>query len=74
MKSMTCLQLGGACDQIFSAATFDEIARQSQLHGREMVSANDAPHQEAMSNMMELMKNGEMESWMAARKLEFESL
>jgi hypothetical protein len=29
---------------------------------------------EAMSKMMELMKSGEMDSWMAARKDEFEAL
>ena len=26
MKTMTCNQLGGACNQTFSAETFDEIA------------------------------------------------
>lgn len=38
MKSMTCNQLGGACDLVFSGETF------------------------------------EMDSWMAARKAEFEAL
>ena len=71
---MTCNQLGGACNQVFSGETFDELAAQSQQHGKEMFVANDSPHMQAMNKMMELMKSGEMESWMAARKAEFEAL
>ncbi len=74
MKSMTCNQLGGACEQVFSGETFDELAVQSQHHGKEMFGANDEPHMAAMGKMMVLMKSGEMESWMAARKAEFEAL
>ena len=71
---MTCNQLGGACEQIFSGETFDELTSQSQKHGKEMFGANDAPHMAAMGKMMELMNAGEMDSWMAARKVEFEAL
>jgi hypothetical protein len=74
MKSMTCNQLGGACEKVFSGEIFDELAAQSQQHGKEMFGANDGPHMEAMRKMMELMKSGEMDSWMAARKAEFDSL
>jgi hypothetical protein len=74
MKSMSCNQLGGACEQIFSGELFDDLAAQSQEHGREMLGANDGPHIAAMGKMMELMKSGEMDSWMAARKAEFEAL
>lgn len=74
MKSMTCVQLGGACDLVFSGNTFDELATQSQQHGKEMFGVNDGPHIAAMSKMMELMKSGELDSWMAERKAEFEAL
>jgi hypothetical protein len=74
MKSMTCIQLGGACEKVFTGETFDELASQSQKHGKEMFGANDGPHMAAMNGMMELMKSGEMDSWMAARKAEFEAL
>ena len=74
MKSMTCNQLGGACERVFSAETFDDIAAQSQQHGKEMFSANDGPHMAAMGKMMELMKSGEIGAWMAARKAEFDAL
>jgi hypothetical protein len=74
MKSMTCIQLGGACAQVFSGETFEDLAAQSQLHGKEMFGANDAAHIEAMNAMMELMKSGGMDSWMDARKAEFEAI
>jgi len=74
MKSMSCIQLGGACEQVFSGESFDELAAQSQQHGKEMFAANDAPHLEAMNKMMELMKSGQMETWMAERKAEFDAL
>ena len=73
MKSMSCKQLGGACDLIFTASSFEEIASQSQQHGKEMFGANDGPHIEAMNKMMEIMKSGQMDSWMADRKAEFEN-
>ena len=71
---MTCNQLGGACEQIFSGETFDDLAAQSQQHGKEMFGANDVAHISAMGKMMELMNSGQMDSWMAARKAEFEAL
>jgi hypothetical protein len=74
MKSMTCNQLGGACEQVFSGKTFEDLAAQSQQHGKVMFGANDGPHMAAMGAMMNIMKSGEMESWMAARKAEFEAL
>lgn len=74
MKTMTCNQLGGACELQFSGETFEDLAAQSQQHGKEMFAANDAAHLEAMNKMMELMKSGGMDSWMAARKSEFDAL
>jgi predicted small metal-binding protein len=57
MKTMTCKQLGGACDKEFHASTFEEIAGMSKKHGMEMFQANDADHLKAMNEMMELMKS-----------------
>ena len=74
MKSMSCAQLGGACELVFTGNTFEDLAAQSQQHGKEMFGANDAPHIEAMNKMMEIMKSGQMESWMADRRSEFEAL
>lgn len=74
MKSMTCNQLGGACDKVFTAATFEEMAALSQQHGKEMFGAQDAAHMAAMNEMMAIMQNGKMDDWMNARKAEFDAL
>ncbi len=75
MKSMTCKQLGGACDMEFTASTFEELAALSKQHGTEMFKKGDKAHIEAMNKMMELMHNPEeMEAWFAAKKSEFENL
>jgi len=74
MKSMTCNQLGGACDQVFTGETFDQLAAQSKQHGSEMFAISDEAHLAAMQRMMELMNKGEMDSWMAARQAEFDAL
>lgn len=51
MKTMTCKQLGGACDKAFHAASFEEIAELSKQHGMEMFQKGDQPHITAMSEM-----------------------
>ena len=68
---MTCSQLGGACDVVFSAETFDELGAQSQQPGKEMFSLGEPAHMAAMGKMME-MDAGAMATWMAARRGEFE--
>jgi predicted small metal-binding protein len=36
MKTMSCKQLGGACDKEFHASSFKEISDMSKQHGMEM--------------------------------------
>ena len=75
MKTMTCNQLGGACDKEFHAETFDEIAEMSKQHGMEMFQSNDEAHLEAMNKMRELMQApGAMEEWFDGKRKEFEAL
>lgn len=75
MKTMTCNQLGGACDTKFQAETFEEMAELSKNHAREMLEKEDAAHLEAMRNMQTLMKSPEaMQAWFTARRREFETL
>lgn len=75
MKTMTCRQLGGACDKAFHAETFDEMAELSKQHGMQMFQRQHKDHLEAMQKMQELMKNPEdMQSWFELRKQEFEDL
>ncbi len=75
MKTMTCAQLGGACQQEFNADTFEEMAEMSKKHGMEMYQKGDQEHILAMKSMMELMKNPiEMNKWFEDRKKEFDQL
>lgn len=75
MKTMTCKQLGGACDMEFRANTFEDMAELSQQHGLEMHQKQDAAHLEAMKEMQDLMNNPEdMNNWLVSKRKEFESL
>lgn len=75
MKTMTCRQLGGACDEKFQAATFEEMAELSQKHGMAMHQQQDAAHMEAMAEMMKLMQDQDaMQKWMAERRADFDAL
>lgn len=75
MKTMTCRQLGGACDLEFKADTFDEIAAMSRKHGMEMMQTGDAAHLQAMNEMKDLMKSPDtMNAWLMERKMEFDGL
>ncbi|PCJ28163.1 MAG: DUF1059 domain-containing protein [Flavobacteriales bacterium] len=75
MKTMTCQQLGGVCEQTFTANTFEEIADFSKQHGMEMYEANDEAHIEAMNKMMELMKSPEaMMKWFEEKRVLFDGL
>ncbi len=75
VKTMTCRQLGGACEKEFHADTFEEIAEMSRIHGMEMFEKNDADHLLAMNAMKELMQSPEaMNKWLADKKREFNIL
>jgi len=75
MKTMTCKQLGGACDQKFHANTFEEIAKMSKNHGMEMFQKGDKPHLEAMDKMQELMKSpNAMQEWFEDKRKAFDAL
>ncbi|MFZ4800240.1 MAG: DUF1059 domain-containing protein [Bacteroidia bacterium] len=74
MKTMTCKELGGACDLEFSANTFDEIAMMSKQHGMEMFKVGDEAHIQAMNKMQEMMTNpSAMMEWFESKRKEFES-
>ena len=75
MKSMTCKQLGGACDHVFQAETFEEMAEMSKKHGGEMFQKGDTAHLEAMNKMRALMHSPDaMKEWFDNKRKEFEAL
>ena len=75
MKKMTCKQLGGACNLVFEANTFEEMAELSKQHGMEMYQKGDEAHLKAMNEMRELMKSPEdMKKWFDGKRAEFDAL
>ena len=75
MKTMSCKQLGGACNKEFHADTFEEIAEMSKKHGMKMFQENDELHLNAMNEMQELMQKPEaMKDWFENMKKEFDAL
>ena len=75
MKTMTCKQLGGACDVEFHASTFEEMAEISRRHAMEMLQKGDEEHIRAMDEMRKLMGDPKaMERWMEGKRREFEAL
>lgn len=75
MKTMTCKQLGGACDKVFKAETFDEMAELSRAHGMQMFQEGDAAHMAVIQEMMVLMNDPEaMAKWLEGKKAEFAAI
>jgi len=72
---MTCRELGGACDEKFTANTFDEIGELSKKHSKEMFDKRDLPHLEAMKQMNEMMKDhNTFLQWLHSKKEAFDKL
>lgn len=75
MKTMTCKQLGGACEQKFSANTFEELVQKVQIHGQEMYQKADSDHMAVMQEVAARMQNPEeMKKWMDSVRAEFDNL
>ncbi len=75
MKTMTCKQLGGACEKVFQANTFEEIVVMSKKHGMEMFQKGDKAHLKAMNDMQVLMKSPDaMSEWFNNKRKDFEGL
>ena len=74
MKKMTCKELGGACDEVFQAETFEQMQELVKAHGAAMFGAQDAAHMGAIQEMMSLMTNPQaMQQWMDDKKALFDA-
>ena len=51
MTTMTCRQLGGACDLAHEGDDANEIIKAQDRHLREAVAAGDAAHEPALADM-----------------------
>ena len=75
MKTMTCRQLGGACDEAFQADSFEKIAEMSKNHAMEMFQKGDEEHIQARDKMKGLMQDpNAMKLWFESKRAEFEAL
>ena len=75
MKTMTCKQLGGACDEQFHTSTFEEMAEMSKKHALEMINKKDDAHSKALREMQELMHFPQgMNAWYENKRKAFECL
>ena len=75
MKTMTCKQLGGACNKEFNANTFEEMAELSKDHGIEMYEIGDEAHLKAMNEVQLIVQSPKaMNEWFENKKKEFEAL
>lgn len=57
MKTMTCSQLGGACDLELRGETADEVIQAQDKHLKEVVAAGDEAHRSALNDMKGRWRN-----------------
>jgi len=75
MKTMTCRELGGACDLKFHTETFEEMAERSKKHAVEMAGKGSLVHIEKMNEMKNLMNQPTaMVEWFEKVKKKFDAL
>ena len=51
MKSMTCRQLGGACDHVHRGEDANDVIKAQDQHLKDVVAAGDRDHQQALDDM-----------------------
>jgi hypothetical protein len=57
MKTMTCRQLGGPCDQPHQGNTANDVIKAQDKHLRQMVDQGNVAHEPALSEMKGRWKN-----------------
>ena len=75
MKTMTCQQLGGACDLPLRGETADEVIKAQDKHLREVVATGDTAHEAALADMKGRWKHPvKGMGWYKSTKKEFAGL
>ncbi len=62
MKKTTCWEMLGACDEVITGKTPEDMDLNSKKHVMEMVHSGDAAHNAAIEDMMRL-SHEEQKSW-----------
>jgi predicted small metal-binding protein len=57
MNTMTCEQMGGACELTHRGSTADEVIKAQDRHLREAVASGDTTHEQALKEMKGRWKN-----------------
>jgi hypothetical protein len=57
MKTMTCREMGGACDVAFQGETADEVIKAMDKHLKDVVAGGDQGHEAASRAMKGRWKN-----------------
>jgi len=73
MKKATCKQLKGACDEILTGNTAEEMSEKSRNHAIEMFNKGDKAHLDAMQEMKS-MSQEEQKKWYDDFVSSFDSL
>jgi predicted small metal-binding protein len=75
MKTMTCRQLGGACDLPLRGESADEVIKAQDRHLKEVVAGGDTDHEDALSAMKGRWKHPvKGMGWYKRTKTEFAEL
>ena len=75
MKTMTCRQLGGACDHALRGETADAVIKAQDAHLQEVVAGGDQAHRDALDAMKGRWKHPlSGMKWYKSTKREFASL
>jgi len=73
MKKTTCRDLRGACDEVITGATPEEMGANSRSHVMAMLDAGDAGHQAAVESM-QMLNEEEQRAWYAGFVARFDQL
>jgi hypothetical protein len=57
VKTMTCKQLGGPCDQPLRGETANDVIKAQDQHLKDMVASGDVTHENALKDMKGRWKN-----------------
>jgi hypothetical protein len=72
MKTMTCSELGGACDLALRGETADEVIKLQDQHLKDIVAGGDSAHAAALKDMQGRWKRPVSGmKWYKATKREF---
>jgi hypothetical protein len=71
MKRITCRDLGGACDEVITGNSFDEVGNHCRTHVMEQINKGDQAHRAAVTKMQNASPE-EQNSMMATFKQRYD--